>query len=146
MINKIQTDITEAMKSKNATTLAVLRGLKTAITENTKLVGKNDISELEIINIIRKQIKQREDSMLAFAQANRIDLRDKEEAEVFVLQRYLPKELSESELENIIQRVIGSENATTKKDMGRVIKAVLLECAGRTDNKTISKRVSEILK
>ena len=145
MLTKLQQDITDAMKAKDSVVLLVLRSLKSAITDATKVKNNVELTVLDIINIVRKQIKQREDSMEAYLSAERKDLYDKEHAELNILQKYLPTTLTFEEVEDLIRDVIISIGARSKKDMGKVIKEAVVLAAGRIDNKTISKRVGELL-
>jgi uncharacterized protein YqeY len=147
MINTIQSDLVQAMRDKNTNVLNVLRALKTAIT-NTALTKGNidaEVAPAEIIGLVRKEISKRNDSIEAFKQANRGELIDKERLEIEILQRYLPIEWSGEELEKAIQDSIKELGATTKKDMGRVIKHVMDKANGKADNKRISSIVGSHL-
>ncbi len=147
MIEEINNQMKSAMREKNTRQLNTLRALKTAITNSSLQKGNinESLSNLEMIAIVRKQIAQREDSIIQFEKANRMDLIENEKTERDFLKNFLPKELSEAELENLIQRAIGESEATTKKDMGKAIKRALELADGRADNKTISKRIGELL-
>jgi uncharacterized protein YqeY len=144
---KISLDIQQAMRDKNPTKLNVLRSLKTAIMNASLQKGNvnEPLSEVEVIGIIRKQLSQRQDSIAQFITAQRNDLIATEEAEVEVLKEFLPEELSELQLETYIVNTISELGATSKKDMGNVIKRVVHIVNGRADNKTISKIVGEKL-
>ena len=141
--NQINDDIKAAMLSKDSAALNVLRQLKNAIS-NFALSGGNintQLSDLEVLGLIRKQIKQREDSIALFQQGGRLELASKEIAEIAILERYLPKALSDEEVDAIIQAIIAESGATTKKQMGQVMKLALEKCSGRVDNKTLSSKI-----
>jgi uncharacterized protein YqeY len=140
---ELQEMIIAAMKMKQQVELSCFRALKTAIEVMEKsgiTVGKT-----EIINILRKQNTQRKDSASSFALANRQELVDKENQEIAILQKLLPKELSPDEVEKIVSDSIAEVGATDKKQMGAVIKLALLKADGRIDNKTISTIVAKKL-
>jgi uncharacterized protein YqeY len=148
MIEQIQEDLKQAMRDKDATKLNVLRALKTAITNTSiaKYPGNHqEMPKSEIIQIIRKEISKRQDSIEAYVNAQRHDLILIENNEIEVLNKYLPVDLTDNDLERIIVNAITMNNATSKKDMGKVIKDVVVMVEGRADNKRISKIVGEKL-
>ncbi|MDO4221103.1 MAG: GatB/YqeY domain-containing protein [Akkermansia sp.] len=143
----IYEEITEqmktAMRGKDAVALGALRGLKTAL-QNAQIAKGNVHDELpaeEVMTVIRKQIKQREDSIAMFEQAGRADAADKEKAEIAVLAAFLPKEMEEAEILPILEAVMAELGATTKKDMGRVMKEMQARTEGRAPGKVLSKLV-----
>ena len=116
--NTIQKDLMTAMKNHQENTVAALRSLKTAIMETkTAANGKKDLEDGDIIKIIQKLVKQRKESMDIFSQAGRDELADKEQQEMFVLMEYLPKMLSEEEVEEIVTKTIADLGASSMKDM-----------------------------
>lgn len=144
---KIQEDVKQAMRQKDTTKLNVLRGLKNAIT-NAKLAKgsvESEINDIEIISLIRKQVQQREDSAAQFKNGERQELAEKELAEKAILTVYLPAELSQDELFNIVDQAINDVMAVTKKDMGKAIKRALELADGRASNKEISQLISQKL-
>jgi uncharacterized protein len=147
MNTRIQEDIKQAMRDKDTTKLNVLRALKNSITNTALVKGSIDqpVSDIEILGLIRKEISKRQDSITAFVSAIRQDLIDKEQAEIDVLLPYLPTEMSDGQLEIVVDTVIETENATSKRDMGKVIKKVVELVNGQADNKRISKMVGEKL-
>jgi len=147
MITKINDELKQAMRDKNTTKLNVLRALKTAIMNASLQKGNvnEPLSEVEVIGIIRKQLSQRQDSIAQFVTAQRNDLIATEEAEVEVLKEFIPEDLSDLQLETYIINTISELGATSKKDMGNVIKRVAHIVNGRADNKKISKMVGEKL-
>ena len=147
MITTIQEDLKQAMRDKDSTKLNVLRALKTAISNASLQKGNIDstISDTEILAIIRKEISKRRDSVELFVNAKRFDLSLNETNEIEVLNKYLPKALSLDEVDMIVENAILELGATSKKDMGKVIKRVQELSEGRVDNKTISTTVGLFL-
>jgi uncharacterized protein YqeY len=142
LTDKIAADLKDAMRAKDATRLGALRMLKSAI-EYYKLEKKQEqLTDADIIAVIKKQIKQRQDSIEGFEKGNRLDLVEKERTELAVLKAFLPEELSQAQLEEIVTAVIAELGATTKADMGKVMKAVQAKTAGRADNRLVSQLVA----
>jgi uncharacterized protein YqeY len=142
MKTKIQEDLVVAMRAKDTTKLNVLRSIKTAITNAEKANKDNPLGNLELVNVVRKLVNQRNDSIDQFVNAKRFDLADNERLEKQILENYLPQSLTEDELNTLVNTTIEELQATTKKDMGKVIKAVQEKAQGRADNKAISQLVS----
>ncbi|MDD5005251.1 MAG: GatB/YqeY domain-containing protein [Candidatus Omnitrophica bacterium] len=139
--DKILADFKEAMKSKNnlrSSTLSFLRSqLKNAAIEKRK----DKLDDSEVIVVIKKQVKQRQDSIEQFKSGGRLDLANKEQGELEILKTYLPQELSKEEVEKIIEETIVQLCASGIKDMGKVMKEVTPKVAGRVDNKFLSDSV-----
>lgn len=144
---KINDDLKQAMRDKNAVKLNVLRALKSAFTNASLQKGNvnEELTNTELVQIVRKQFSQREDSVKQFVNGQRFDLIAKEEAEMEILKEYLPKELEDGDLEGIIWLALQEYDAPTKKDMGNIIKKVIAVVDGRADSKRISKLVGEKL-
>jgi len=144
---RIVDDLKEAMKSKDTVALSTLRSVKTAIQNATieKYGAEGELDEAEAVNIIRKAIKQRQESLRSFREAGREDLAEKEEQEIAVLEKYLPRPLSQEEMERLVAEVIGELGVTSRKDMGKVMKELGERAAGRADNKVLSQMVMERL-
>jgi hypothetical protein len=141
--NRIQEDIKSAMKAKDTVALDALRALKTALTHAAIEKGGlgTELDSPECLAVVRKQVKQRQDSIEQFAAHNRPELAAKERAEIAVLERYLPAALTADELAAIISAAIAETGATSRADLGKVIKAVQAKADGRADGKTISQAV-----
>ena len=142
---KILNDYKEAMKSRDAlksSTLSFLRAemINLAIAKKKKVLDDNDT-----IAVIKKQIKQRQDSIEQFSKGNRPDLADKEAKELEILKSYLPPELPAEEIKKIIEEAIVTTGAQDMKDMGKVMKEVSAKIAGRADGKLVSDLVRERL-
>jgi uncharacterized protein len=142
LLDKIAADMKDAMRAKDAARLSTLRMLKSAI-DYTKIEKKQEqLTEVDVTAVIKKQIKQRQDSIEGFEKGGRADLVEKEKAELTVLKSYLPEELSPAQVEEVIKATIAELGATTKTDMGKVMKAVQAKLAGRADNRLVSQLVS----
>lgn len=145
--NKIQSDLTKAMKNKIEWETLVLRAVKTAIMEvRTAPNGKKDLDDADIIKIIQKMVKERRDTAIVYSGAGRTDLEAKELAEANYLQNnYLPAMLTDVEIEDIVMKTISDIGATTMKDMGKVMGVINKSYAGRVDGAMVSKIVKSKL-
>jgi hypothetical protein len=141
---QIKSDIITSMKTKNGET-TVLRTLDSDI-QLQKINKRLEITDDLIINIVNKSIKQHEESIEMFIKGNRQDLVVKEQNEIDILKKYQPKQMSEIEVINIIDKTIKNLNAISKRQIGLVIKQVLSETKGLFDSKKISQLVNEKLK
>ncbi len=137
-------EIKSAMRAKDSLKLNTLRALKTAI-KNVEIDQKITVESAEIITIIRKQIKQRQDATEQYLKAERQELADKELAEIDLLNVYLPAALSDDELNNFIKQGILETGASSPKDMGKLIKWLKEKTDGRADGKTLATKVKETL-
>ncbi|MBR5522982.1 MAG: GatB/YqeY domain-containing protein [Akkermansia sp.] len=136
-----------AMRAKDSIALSALRGLKTAL-QNAQVAKGNvqeQLPENEAQNVVRKQIKQREDSIRMYTEAGRPELVEKEEAEMKVLAAFLPAEMTESEILPLLEAVMAELGASTKKDMGRVMKEMQARTEGRAPGKLLSALVASRL-
>ena len=135
-----------SMKTRQENAVAALRSLKTAIMETkTAANGKKDLEDEDIIKIIQKLVKQRKESMEIYSQAKRHEFADKEQKEMFVLMNYLPKMLSESEVEEIVTKTIADLDATSMKDMRKVMGFINKTYAGQVDGAMVSRIVKSKL-
>ncbi|MBI4368297.1 MAG: GatB/YqeY domain-containing protein [Candidatus Omnitrophica bacterium] len=145
LYERIETDMKTAMKEKKEAALRTIRMLKAAI-KNREIEKKvKALSEDDLLEVIQKQVKQRKDSVQEYEKAGRPDLAGKESEEIGILGQYLPRPLSESDLEGLIQEAIQATGAKTKADIGKVMKAVMLKVRGRADGKQISQIASSLL-
>lgn len=150
MEEKIQNDIMSAMKEKNEVKLTSLRAVKTAIMQaktSSSFKGDRDsvLPDSDVLKIIQKLVKEREDTAKIYSDANRPELAEKEIAEANVLKAYLPKQLSIEEVTELVRTVMNEVGATSMKDMGKVISGVNQRANGQTDGKTISTIVKNLL-
>jgi uncharacterized protein YqeY len=145
LTDRINNDIKEAMKAKQADRLLALRAIKSEILLAQTSGSGKDLNEEAEIKILQKLVKQRKDSAETYQKAGRNELYEKEIAEVAVIEEYLPAQLSNDELVEIINKVITDTGASSIKDMGKVIGAVNKQVAGRAEGKVIAEKVKEIL-
>ena len=131
--------------AKDAERLSTLRLLKSAVGYAAIEKKTENLSEADFVSVVQREVKKRRDSIEQFEKGNRPELAEKEKKEIVVLETFLPKPLSPEELENLIKATIQDVGATSKKDMGQVIKAVQAKAAGRADGKTISGIVGKLL-
>jgi uncharacterized protein len=142
LTDKIVADLKAAMLAKDAARTSTLRMLKSAIEYHKIEKKQEQLTDADVTAVIKKQIKQRQDSIDGFTQGGRTDLVDKEKAELAVLKSYLPEELSPAQIEQAVLAAIAELGATTKADMGKVMKVVQAKTAGRADNRLVSQIVA----
>jgi uncharacterized protein len=137
---KINNDIKQAMLAKDKRKLEALRAIKAGLLlEKTgKDVSGGEIPESVELKLLQKLVKQRKESATIYREKDRIELAEEEEFQAEIIERYLPAQMSESEIEDVIHNVINDTGATSMKDMGRVMGAVTKQLAGKADNKLIS--------
>ena len=145
LLERVDSDLKEAMRARDATRLGVLRMLKSALkyAAIAKSGAEAELSEAEAAQVIRKQARQRQDSIESFEKGGRVELVKKEKEELSILNGYLPQAMSGDELARIVRETIAETGATSKAQMGAVMKAVQAKAAGRADSRTLS---AEVLK
>ena len=141
---QIEKDYIEAFKLKEELKTLVLRMLKSSI-KNKEIATGNELNDAAISEVIAKEIKQRKDSALQFANGGRPELEEKENKEIEILTKYLPKQMSESEIAKIIDEAISQSQAAGPKDMGKVMSLIMPKLKGKADGSLISKIVKEKL-
>ena len=142
---RIQKDLVSAMKNHQENALAALRSIKAAI-QNEKTNGTyHELTDADIVGLIQKLIKQRKESMDIYSQAGRDELADKEQKEMFVLMEYVPKQLTEEEVEEKVKSIIAETGASSMKDMGKVMGLATQRMKGLAEGKTISQIVKNLL-
>jgi uncharacterized protein len=144
---RVDSDLKSAMREKNAAKLGVLRMLKAALTNATieKSGAQGQLSDADATNVIRKQVKQRQDSIESFEKGGRPELAAKEKQELSILQSYLPQQMSADEIAKLVRETIAETGANSKAQMGAVMKALQAKVAGRADGKTLSAEVQKQL-
>jgi uncharacterized protein YqeY len=143
---RIDADLKDAMRAKDAVRLGVLRMLKSALNYAAiEKPGEGGMDDAAASQVIRKQVKQRQDSIESFEKGGRPELAAKEKDELEILNAYLPKGLSADELAALVRETIAEVGATSKAQMGAVMKALQGKVAGRADGKTLSQEVSRQL-
>lgn len=144
LIDTIRDDLKTAMKSREAARVEVLRFLLSEV----KNIGINEKKELDdgvVTQVLQKLAKQRRDGCEQFKAAGRQDLADKELAELAILEHYLPRQMSDADVEAVVRAVACEVGATSKKDMGRVMKAVLEKLKGAAEGKRVQAAVARVL-
>jgi uncharacterized protein YqeY len=134
---RIEKDYVTAFKAKKTDEVAVLRMLKAAV-KNKQVDLRRELADNEVLDVVARQVKQRQESIDQFRAANRNDLAEIEERELLILRTYLPKALSPEELEKAVVSTIQALGASGMQDMGKVMSAILGEFAGRVDGKELS--------
>lgn len=140
-------DIKTAMKAKDTVSLNVVRGLKSAIKYAAieKLGAEGELEDADCVAVVRREVKKRQDSIASYENAGRADLADMEKAELAVLEKYLPPQMNDAELLKMVDEVIAELGATSRKEMGSVMKRLQERAAGRADNKVLSSEVAKRL-
>jgi uncharacterized protein YqeY len=143
---KVMAEMKDAMKSKDEAALRGLRAIKAEIIKaKTEPGAGGEISAEKELSLLQKMMKQRKDSLEIYRQQNRDDLAKKEEEEIAVIEKFLPKQLSQEELKTEVQQIISETEASSPTDMGKVMGVATKKLAGRADGKTISAMVKELL-
>ena len=144
LTSEIQADMRSAMKSKNADLVSTIRLLLAAIKQQ-EIDKREQLTDSDVLTIVEKLVKQRRESIQIYTEAGRNDLASKESAELEILTTYLPKQLSDEEVELIIQETLSSSDAREPKDMGKVMAALKTQLSGKADLSRVSTRVRELL-
>ena len=144
LTSEIQADMRSAMKSKNADLVSTIRLLLAAIKQQ-EIDKREQLTDSDVLTIVERLVKQRRESIQIYTEAGRNDLASKESAELEILTTYLPKQLSDEEVELIIQETLSSSDAREPKDMGKVMAALKTQLSGKADLSRVSTRVRELL-
>lgn len=144
LLASLQKDMVAAMKAKDKETLGTVRMLKAAVTNEQINLG-HDLTPDEEIAVLSRELKQRKDSLAEFKAAERADSVTKLEAEIKVVESYLPKQMSVDEVKAIVEETIQEVGATSKADFGKVMSAVMPKLKGQADGKVVNQTVKELL-
>ena len=143
--DQLQKDYIQAMKDRDTVKSSTVNFLRAQL-KNVRIEKRSEtLEDKDVVAVIKKQIKQRQDSIEQYEKGGRKDLADKETAEMAILKSYLPEELSEQVLHQFIEQAIRETGAQSMKDMGNVIKAVAAKAQGRADNRVVSEFVKKAL-
>jgi uncharacterized protein len=143
---QIMGEMKDAMKAKDEATLRGLRAIKAEIIKaKTEPGAGGEVSAEKEVSLLQKMVKQRRDSLDIYKQQNRADLAQKEEEEIRVIEKFLPKQLSADELRTTLQGIIAETGASSPADMGKVMGVATKQLAGKADGKSISAMVKELL-
>ncbi|HJG48711.1 MULTISPECIES: GatB/YqeY domain-containing protein [Ruoffia] len=144
LTERINQDVKQAMKARDKETLKVLRMLKSAL-QMEQLEHSEPLNEEQEITIIARELKQRKDSLAEFEKAGRQDLVDEVTDEIVVVERYLPKQLSEEEIEVEVRKVMDELNATSKSDFGKVMGKAMANLKGKADGNLVKEVTKNLL-
>ena len=144
MVEKLDKDMIEAMKSKDKDKLTVIRMVKASLKQE-QIDHKKEINDDLLIDVVNRQIKMRKDSISEFEKGNRTDLIEKTQAEIDILMNYLPEQLSKEEVNKIIDEIFAEVNPTGQKDMGKVMQQATAKLKGKADMKDVSTIIRERL-
>ena len=138
-------DLTKAIKGRDKERLSVLRGLKAAIKNKQVELRLQDLTDEQIFGVIKSEVKKRKEAIEKFVEGSRQDLAAKEEAELTMLSGYLPPQLSEEEIKEIVAQVIQEVSASGPKDLGKVMKTAMAKFAGMADGREVNRLARELL-
>ncbi len=144
LLTTVNEDIKTAMKARDKETLAVLRMIKSSL-QNEEIKKGSALNEEEELTVLSREMKQRRESLTEFKSAGRDDLVEKLEKEIAIVERYLPKQLSEDELRAIVKKTADRVQASSMKDFGKVMGAVMSEIKGQADGNEVNRLVKEQL-
>ncbi len=142
--NRLEAEMTSAMKEKNRERLSVLRMIRSEI-KNLEIQEGRPLEDNAILTLISKAAKQRRESIAQFKKGGRDDLVQKETRELQIILEYLPQQLSPDELKQVIEKAVAAVGATSVKDMGAVMKQVMADVGGRADGKEVQQLVRDLL-
>lgn len=146
LFEQISEDIKKAMLAKDKVSLEALRGIKKEMLEAKTAKGASgDLTDEAAVKILQKMVKQRRDSADIYKQQNRPELAENELAEMAVIERYLPKQMTEEELTAVLKEIIAEVGATSAKEMGKVMGVASKKLAGKADGRLISEKVKSLL-
>ena len=144
LLGKLNDDMKQAMKDKDKLKLSVIRMVKASV-KNEEINQGHELSEDQVLALLNRELKQRRDSLQEFEKAGREDLAEPTRAEIEVLLTYLPKQMDEAEVRQIVQETIEQTGASSKKDLGRVMGAIMPKVKGKADGTLVNKIVQELL-
>lgn len=144
LTNRLMTDLKAAMKSHDKTALSVIRMLKSALM-NKKIELGHELNSEEELQVVVSQMKQQKDSLAEFEKAQREDLVSDTKAQMQVLSQYMPQQLSEAEVQEIVQQTAAKIGATSKADFGKLMQAVMPQVKGKADGNKVNQMVKDLL-
>jgi uncharacterized protein YqeY len=145
LLERLNHDMKQAMKNREKEKLSVIRMLKAALQNEAIKLGKNELAEDEELTVLSREVKQRKDSLQEFQNAGREDLVEKIQTELTYVNEYMPKQLTEDELEQIVTETISEVNASSKADLGKVMSAIMPKVKGKADGSLVNKLVQKHL-
>jgi len=145
LLERLNNDMKQAMKNKEKDKLSVIRMLKAALQNEAIKLGNKELTEDEELTVLSRESKQRKDSLQEFSNAGREDLVEKIRTEIKYVELYMPQQLTEEEVTNIVKETIESIGATSKADMGKVMGALMPKVKGKADGALVNKLVQQHL-
>ncbi|RLQ98176.1 GatB/YqeY domain-containing protein [Falsibacillus albus] len=145
LLERLNEDMKQAMKNKEKDKLSVIRMIKAALQNEAIKLGKQELTEDEELTVLSREVKQRKDSLLEFENAGREDLAEKVRTEITYVEIYMPKQLSEEEVRQLVEETIKEVNASSKAEMGKVMSALMPKVKGKADGSLVSKLVQQLL-
>ena len=144
LLTTLNEDMKQAMRAKDKETLQVIRMLKASI-QNEQIKKGQDLNDEEELTVLSREMKQRRDSLAEFEKADRTDLADKVKKEIVIVENYLPAQLSEEEIRAIVTEAVAKTGATSPKEFGKVMGAVMPKVKGKADGNQVNATVKELL-
>jgi hypothetical protein len=141
---RLNEDMKQAMKDKDKFRLSVIRMLRSSI-KNVEIDQRRPLEDSEVLDILQREVKQRKDSLQEFKKAGRDDLVESVQAEIAIINEYLPKQLTEEEIKAVVQQTIQEVGASSKADMGKVMGALMPKVKGRADGRLVNQIVQQFL-
>lgn len=145
LLDRLNEDMKQAMRAKDKDTLSVIRMVKASLQNEAISHGVSELSEDQELSVLSREMKQRNESLKEFKNAGRDDLVEKLEKEIEILKVYMPKQLSEEEVEELVKETISELQATSKKDFGKVMGAIMPKVKGKADGSVVQKLVQKHL-
>ena len=142
--DRLNEDMKQAMRNQDKFRLSVIRMVRSSI-KNIEIDQRRPLDDQEVLDVLNRELKQRKDSLHEFEKAGRQDLADNLKAEIVIISEYMPQQLSEDEVKEIVQQTIHEVGASSKADMGKVMGALMPKVKGRADGKLINQLVTQLL-
>ncbi|MBS4215604.1 MULTISPECIES: GatB/YqeY domain-containing protein [Neobacillus] len=145
LLERLNNDMKQAMKNKEKDKLSVIRMIKASIQNEAIKLGVSELSDADELTVLSRELKQRKDSLHEFDKAGREDLVEKLRTEIAIVELYMPKQLSEEELSEIVKETIAEVGAKSKTEMGKVMAAIMPKVKGKADGSLVNKFVQQHL-
>lgn len=145
LLERLNNDMKQAMKNKEKDRLTTIRMIKASLQNEAIKLGKQELSEEEELTVLSREVKQRKDSLQEFEKAGRVDLVEKIQTELEHVEIYMPQQLSEEEVTEIVKEAIAETGAASKADMGRVMAVIMPKVKGKADGSLVNKLVQQHL-
>ncbi|WP_066312002.1 GatB/YqeY domain-containing protein [Bacillus sp. FJAT-29814] len=145
LLERLNNDMKQAMKNKEKDKLSVIRMIKASMQNEAIKLGVKELSEADELTVLSRELKQRKDSLHEFDKAGREDLVEKLRTELTIVEQYMPEQLSEEELSEIVKQTIAEVGATSKAEMGKVMSAIMPKVKGKADGSLVNKFVQQHL-